>query len=295
MRRPTRDIPPAGVAARLIALLACSVYLLANVILVTQQWKFDDIGAYLGAADRLQHGALLYSNSVSESEIYRYAPWFAYAWIPLNLLPRLAVEVAWALLLLTATGLAMAYFRRSTAQLCLALLLGALLFRTAGWGNIQPLLVLSLMYLLPTRAGPWAVGISASLKVLPILFLAVYAWRREWGAVAIGIGVAVVLWAPALLFDLSEFPAPRGPNIYDSTLLLALPAIWWAHRRRHGSLRPGESRSPKSSGGRNDLEESPVLHGEIGGSARGGPGQLSQRRVAAGHLPDGEAGLASRQ
>lgn len=269
MRRLTRGVPPAGVAARLIALLACSVYLLANVILVTQQWKFDDIGAYLAAADRLQHGGPLYFNSVSESEIYRYAPWFAYAWIPLAQLPRLAVEVTWALLLLAATGLTMAYFRRSTAQLCLALLLGALLFRTAGWGNIQPLLVLSLMYLLPSRAGPWAVGISASLKVLPILFLAVYVWRRQWGSVAVGIGVAAVLWTPALLFDLSEFPASRGPNIYDSTLLLALPAaIWWTQRGGYGSVRTDRRRRPKSSGSENDLEESPVLRGEMGRAVR---------------------------
>lgn len=246
MKRRTRDVPLAGVMARGVALLACSLYLLANVVLVTEQWNFDDIGAYLGAADRVQHGGPLYFTSPNPSEVYRYAPWFALVWVPLTHLPRLGVEVVWALLLLGATGLAMAHFRRSAAELCLALLLGALLFRTAGWGNIQPLVVLSLIYLLPGRAGPWMVGITASLKGLPILFLAVYAWRRDWGAVAIGIGVAAILWAPALFFDLSEYPASRALNIYDATLLLALPAAIAAGRRAAKRL-ASRSRRPGSS------------------------------------------------
>jgi hypothetical protein len=211
-------------AARGFVLVACGLYLLANLFLVTQQWAFDDIGAYLGAAERLQSGGPLYFTSTNPTEVYLYAPWFAFLWIPVTHLPRLAVEVGWAVLLVAATGLAMAHFRRSAAELCLAFLLGALLFRTAGWGNVQPLLVLSLIYLLPTRGGPWAVGMAASLKVLPILFVGIFAWKRDWRAVFIALIVAIVLWAPALFFDLAGYPSSRGLNLYDATWLLALPA-----------------------------------------------------------------------
>src|SRR5206468_4842450 len=133
-------------------------------------------------------------------------------------------EVSWALLRLAATAAAVWQFRRSAAEVCLALLLGGLLYRSTGWGNVQAIMVAGLIYLLPTRAGPWSVGVSASLKVLPIVFVGVYAWRRDWRSVGIGLGVAALLWAPALVFDLGNYPLSRGPNLYDATLLLAVPA-----------------------------------------------------------------------
>lgn len=210
--------------AKYFVLAACGLYAFANAVLVIQQWEFDDIGAYLGAAQRLQQSLPLYVSTTDTSELYWYAPWFAFAWVPLTQLPRLGVEVVWALVLLIATGLTLIHFRRSVAELCVALLLGAFLFRTAGWGNVQPLLVVALIRLLPTRGGPWAVGIAGSLKVLPLLFLGVYAWRRQWAEVMIGLGVAAVLWSPALLFGLGDYPTSRGLNVYDSTLLMALPA-----------------------------------------------------------------------
>jgi Glycosyltransferase family 87 len=212
------------------ALGICGLYALANLVLVTQTWEFDDIGAYLGAAHRLRDGLPLYVQATDPSGLYLYAPWFAFAWIPATFLPRLAVEVGWAIVLLGATVAAVWQFRHSAAEICLALLLGGLLYRTAGWANVQPLVVLALVYLLPTRAGPWTVGVAASLKLLPILFLAVYAWRRDWPSVGIGLGVAVLLWVPALFFDLSTYPLSRAPNLYDATLLLALPGAIAAGR-----------------------------------------------------------------
>jgi hypothetical protein len=213
-----------------VALGICGLYALANLVLVTQTWEFDDIGAYLGAAHRLREGLPLYVRAPDPSDLYLYAPWFAFAWIPMTLAPRLAVEVGWAIVLLGATVAAVWQFRHSATEICLALLLGGLLYRTAGWGNVQPLAVVALVYLLPTRAGPWTVGVVASLKLLPILFLAVYAWRRDWQSVGIGLAVAVILWVPALFFDLSTYPLSRPPNLYDATLLLAVPAAIAAGR-----------------------------------------------------------------
>jgi hypothetical protein len=212
--------------AILVTLFICAIYAFANVVLVTADWEFDDIHAYLNAAQRLLDGAPLYVSTADPSDLYLYAPWFAFAWIPFTLLPALAVEVVWAGVLLGATLAAVLPFRHSWAGIALALLLGSLLYRTTGWGNVQPLLVAALLYAVPTRAGPWAIGIAASLKPVALALLLVHAWRREWRAVGIGLGVAAVLWLPILFFDLSSYPfGARAPNLYDATLLLVVPAL----------------------------------------------------------------------
>jgi hypothetical protein len=233
-------------AAPWTALTICGLYAFGNVVVVTQQWWFDDIGAYLHAAARLREGLPLYASPTDPSLVYRYAPWFAAAWIPLTFLPRLAVEVGWAAVLLIATIAALWPFRRSVAGVCLALLLGGLLYRTAGWANVQPLMVVALIYLLPTRAGPWTVGVAASLKLLPILFLGIYAWRGNWRAVGIGVAVAALLWAPALFFNVFDYPLARAPNLYDATFLLAIPAAFAAGGLRISDLR-GWPRSASSA------------------------------------------------
>lgn len=179
-----------------------------------------------GPAQRIAEGGPVYAPTADESELYRYSPWFAVLWIPLTRLPTLAVEVGWAVVLIGATLLVLINFRHSWAELALALLLGGLLYRTAGWGNVQPIIVAALVFLLPTRAGPWVVGITASLKVWPLAAVFVFAWRRQWSAVAISLGVAVALSLPALFVDLSAYPAgSRPPNIYDATFLFAVPAL----------------------------------------------------------------------
>jgi hypothetical protein len=220
-------------------IITCWLYALANAVLVTQQWEFNDVHAYLGAAQRIADGGPVYAPTADESELYRYSPWFAVFWIPLTRLPTLAVEVGWAVALIAATLLVLVNFRRSWAELALTLLLGGLLYRTAGWGNVQPILVAALVYLLPTRAGPWVVGITASLKVWPLVAVVFYAWRRQWSAAAISLGVALALSLPVLLTDLKAYPtASRPPNIYDATFLFAIPALLQARQTTRASKRP---------------------------------------------------------
>lgn len=212
--------------AILVSLFVCSVYAAANFVLVTGNWEFDDIHAYLAAGQRLLDGGPLYVSTADPSDLYLYAPWFAFAWIPFTFLPQLAVEVTWAAILLAATLAAVLPFRRSPAGIALALLLGGLLYRTVGWGNVQPLIVAVLVYAVPTRAGPWAIGVTASLKPLTLSLLLVHAWRRDWRSVGIGLGVAAILWLPILLFDPVSYPfGSRAPNLYDATLLLAVPGL----------------------------------------------------------------------
>jgi hypothetical protein len=209
----------------------CWLFALANVVLVTRQWEFNDIHAYLGAARRMLEGGPVYAPTADESELYRYSPWFAVLWIPFTQLPLPVVEVGWAIVLIAATLLVLPKFADTWSAVALALLLGALVYRTAGWGNVQPLIILALVYLLPTRAGPVAVGVTASLKFWPLLAVAVYAYRRQWTAVGISLGVAAALTVPIFLTDLSAYPAAsRPPNFYDATFLLAIPALWLSKR-----------------------------------------------------------------
>jgi hypothetical protein len=209
-----------------VSLFVCSIYAAANFVLVTAGWEFDDVHAYLNAAQRLLDGAPLYITAPDPTDLYLYAPWFAFAWIPFTLLPTLGVEFVWAAVLLAATVAAVMPLRHSWAGIALALLLGGLLYRTAGWGNVQPLLVAVLVYAVPTRAGPWAIGVAGSLKPLSLLLLGVHAWRREWRAVGIGLGVAAILWLPIVFFDLGSYPfGSRPPNLYDATLLLVVPGL----------------------------------------------------------------------
>ncbi len=239
--------------AVLFVLATLSLWALANAVLVTQVWEFDDIHAYTAAAQRLLDGGPLYISATDTSDLYLYAPWFAFAWVPLTWVPPLALEVGWAVVLLVAMAACLWPYWRSRAGFALVLLLGSLLYRTVGWGNVQPLLLAALIYLLPTSAGPWAAGIAASIKPWPILAAVVYAWRRDWRAVGITIGVAAVLWLPIFFFNWRDYPAgARPPNIYDTTFLLAMLALLGIRptsRGEPGPRAPGRSGSPGASAG----------------------------------------------
>ena len=241
---PIRRVTLTVFVAIAFVLATLWIWALANAILVTLAWEFDDVRAYLSAARRMVDGAPLYISAEDTSDLYLYAPWFAAAWIPLTLLPTPIVETGWAAVLLVALFACLLPFRRTWAGFALALLLGGMLYRTVGWGNVQPLLLAALIYLLPTRAGPWAVGVAASLKPWPLLVVAVFAWRREWSAVAISLVVAGALWLPALLFNWMDYPVgERPPNLYDATLLLLVPALLDRGAARPTQARPARTQS----------------------------------------------------
>ena len=209
-----------------IALAVSAAFALANAVVVINGWWFDDVHAYVAAAQRILDGHALYTSGLPETLEYRYAPWFAVAWVPFARLPALGIEIAWAGCLLAATVFALWRYRTSPAGWCLILLLGSLLFRTDGFGNVQALVVGALVWLLPTRAGPWVTGVAASVKPFALGLIPVYVWRREWRSALIAISVAMVLWAPTLLFGTAGYPPLRALNVYDASLLLALPAMF---------------------------------------------------------------------
>ena len=174
---------------------------------------WTDGEAYWQAGVRVRAGESVYAGEMGTAT-YRYAPWFAWAWAPLTMLPKALVTAAWQVAMVGCAFAAILPALRSPFGRAVAAFSLPLLLVNAIGGNVQPALVAMLVYL------PWSTGVGASLKPLAVALLAVDAWRGRWGRVAVGVAVAGVLWAPALL-DPSGYPAPRGIGHYDLTLLLA--------------------------------------------------------------------------
>ena len=214
-------------ASRLIALTVAAI---GVVLLVGAGWIpgiHPDADAYWLAAMRIRDGAALYlpaGSYSSEIEIYRYAPWFAYAWVPLTWLPQEVAYTIWrGLLVGGAVATVLPVLRRpSPAGIVLAILTFGLLISNVPAANVTALIVGGLSLALPTRAGPVVLGLAGSLKVFPLLLVAGYIAERRWRDAIVALGVASVLWANMLLFDVSTYPTTFG----GVSLFGVSAAIW---------------------------------------------------------------------
>ncbi|HEX6139810.1 MAG TPA: hypothetical protein VF013_05005 [Candidatus Limnocylindria bacterium] len=228
-----------------IALLLVNA--IVRVWLIATDWNFQDVDAYWDAAMRLRHGEALYPIGLDPDNyrVFRYAPWFAWMWVPLTYLPRTIVDIAWAVVLAAASASILAGLARlrSTAGWALALLMTPWLLSLVQVGNIQPLVVASLAYGVSRRSGPVWIAINASLKAVPILWTLVCVARRQWGLVAITGVLTLVLSAPFLLYDLAGYmtdPGRSGASLYYylgpqawavGALVTGAVAAWLAWRR----------------------------------------------------------------
>lgn len=218
-------------ALRLLALAICIGFGLAFVISNVTSWQLEDADAYWKAALRLRDGHALYlpvDPAADETIAYRYAPWLAWTWVPLTFLPKGVVQAGWSVVLVVAVVVALVPIvrRRTVAATCVAALLGGLLVRTASTGNVHALVVAALVYGVPRRSGPIWIGIAASLKIAPLAYALVYAGRRQWGRAGVAVGVAALLLAPALLYDLRGYPSDPGESL--SVLSIGGPIPWLA-------------------------------------------------------------------
>lgn len=225
-----RQRPPLGtVVVRTVVLAICISYGLVNVIWSTAAWEIPDIGAYWNAAVRLREGGLLYPEvgNVNASEVYRYAPWFAYAWIPLTYLPRWTVDAGWSILLVLASLAVVVpvIVLRSRAGLAFAAIVGSFLILIASRGNVQPLMVAALVFGAERRSGPLWIAVCASLKATPLLYALVYAARGEWGRFAATVALSALLIAPMALFNLDGYTTDPG---FSHSLYYFSPALFWA-------------------------------------------------------------------
>lgn len=207
------------IAVLVISLGWGSVVVISDLPLWPHQ--FDLTRAYVPAAERLISGDPLYPAVDPDSAAaYRYAPWFAAVMVPLLIVPEPIMKVAWAAALLGASGAVLWRLRGSWAGYALMGLVGAYLLRSAAYGNVQPFIVLALLLTVERRSGPVWIGLAASLKAVPLLFVLVYLGRREWARAAQAIGLTILLAAPMLLFDLASYPLAPGPGF---TLLPLAP------------------------------------------------------------------------
>ena len=70
--------------------------MLIRIALIWNEWTFADVNAYLAAAHRIRDGQPLYAAFDPDSyRVFRYAPWFAWPWVPLSYLPRDLVAWSW--------------------------------------------------------------------------------------------------------------------------------------------------------------------------------------------------------
>lgn len=219
--RPLSDLPePLWRGARIVVIALLIGVGINHLYWSLTDWNLVDMNVYWDAAQRLRAGGSLYADGANTFHAYRYAPWFAVAWVPLTYLPKALIGFAWSTVLLVASAAVLwpLVRTRTTAGLLLLVMMLPLLVPMATGGNVQPLMVAALLYGAPRRSGPIWVGLAASLKVAPILFVLVYLGRREWTKAAVTIIVAAALLAPALLMGLSATTIDAGP-------VAALPAI----------------------------------------------------------------------
>lgn len=199
--------------ARLISIAILVGWSASQVFFRATDWSLSDMDAYWNAAMRIRDGDPLFPqlSDVSAPDVYRYAPWFAALWVPLTHLPKVVVSILWSIILVGAVLACLKpLLRLDLTSIAAATFFGSFLVWGASIGNVQPLLVAGLLYTVDRRAGPLVIGVTASLKAVPILFVLLYVGRREWGRAAVALGCALVLTASFLLVDLTHYPSAPG-------------------------------------------------------------------------------------
>ena len=218
--------PPIERLARTVALAVIIAIGIFNVYIAVTNWTLSDAGAYWQAGLRLRAGEPLYPilGSAEGSEIYRYAPWFAWLAVPWTFLPAWLAGVLWSAVLLGASALALLPLARLRMWLLVAFF-GPILVGISAVGNVQPLIVAALVLGVERRSGPLWIALAASLKIFPVLLALVYAGRRQWWAFGATVAITALLWLPAVLFyDLSAYPVESG----QAGGLIQFPIVYFA-------------------------------------------------------------------
>lgn len=201
------------------ALLVVGVLLAGLLPMAMSGQLLSDKAAYTGAAERLLAGETPYNAaSPIDPTAYRYAPWFALLWVPLTFLPAPLLEGLWLSVLLLCAG-----WLLYRAPAWMVVLVGPFVGWGVAVGNVAALLLFLIAVAIPTRWIALAIGIAASLKAFPILFIIPLVRTGRWREALVAVGVTLILVAPMLLFDLSGYTtSPEGPR----SLYNLHPALW---------------------------------------------------------------------
>jgi hypothetical protein len=217
---------PSGVPlARTVALAVILGIGLFNFYQAVVGWTLSDAEAYWNAAMRLRLGEELYPvvASVDASDVYRYAPWFAWLAVPFTFLPVQVAGFVWSAILLAASAVALRPLVQARAWILVALF-APILVGISAVGNVQPLLIAALLHGVERRTGPAWVALAASLKVFPLLLALVYAGRRQWVPFGVSVLFTTLLWAPALMYDLRGYAVDPG----QAAFLFSIPPLYFA-------------------------------------------------------------------
>jgi hypothetical protein len=231
--------------ARLVVLALVIGLGIANLYWAVAQWTLSDAGAYWEAAQRIREGGELYPavSDVEASEVYRYAPWFAWLTVPFTFLPTAVAGALWSLVLVAASVAAVIPLAQRRAWLAVAFFF-PILIGISAVGNVHALMVAWLVWGVERRSGPLWIALAASLKLVPLLLALVYAARRQWLRASASVALTAVLLAPALLYDLSNYVTTSGsagglieaPILFGLTVALGIVATVRFAGGRHGWL-----------------------------------------------------------
>jgi Glycosyltransferase family 87 len=209
-------------AARMVVVAILVAIGVDHVYFALVGWPLHDMDTYLAAATRMRSGLTVYVPGDVAVNSYWYAPWYAVAWIPFSYLPRIVVAVVWSAVLLAATAaVTLMLARMGRTGPMLALLFGPPLFAVSAGGNVQPLMVLSLLWGLHRRSGPIWVAVAASMKYTPVLLALTYVARREYARAAWTLVLAAGLLAPGLALGIGSAGVRSGAA--ESILGVSLP------------------------------------------------------------------------
>lgn len=216
-----------GVARRFVAASIIGLSI-AWLIWAVNGLTFSDADAYRLAAERLARGEDMYVQAPTQDEAFRYAPWFAAAWLPLAALPEPAGDAIWAIALAIASIAAVLPLARQPylAARLLAVLGASMLLWTAARGNVHPLVMVALIHGIDRRSGPLWIALAASLKAVPIVFVLVYVARREWRRASIAIGITALLVVPMPFLGWEAGTVEPGESL--SLYYLVSPTLWAA-------------------------------------------------------------------
>lgn len=200
---------------------------IATLIWAITDLHFNDLRSYQAAALRIREGEQLYGGDVTPFNKYYYAPWFAFAFVPLSYLPWELMMVGWTSFTVASSVVVVWPLARhgSLAGKLAAAILGPILVALSMSGNVHAPMLALLVLLLPTRWGPVAIGIAASLKATPIILVMAYLGRREWRHAALALLVAAALWAPILLFKLAPVTFDPGGAATPTEAWIGLGAL----------------------------------------------------------------------
>ncbi len=198
---------------------------IANLFWSVAQWTLSDASAYWDAAHRLREGAELYPAvaNVEASDVYRYAPWFAWLAVPVTFLPIQLAGAVWSMILVAASVAAVIPMARRGAWLQVAFFF-PILIGISAVGNAHALMIAWLVWGVERRSGPLWIALAASLKAAPILLALVYLGRREWWRALATLLISALLIAPAFLYDLSGYVTTTG----RAGMLAELPLVFGA-------------------------------------------------------------------